>query len=147
MICIYILPGFFVGLHITCSSYYLCLPTTGGGGKHISGWPTFGVMALWTFKMLISAICLFQLFILKTIWDIFRKLFMNIYIIMRWPAEYKTHNSGMLTFGVMALWTFKIVISTIYPCPLCNLKTILDIFMKLYTNVKLFERTCRTQVP
>ena len=30
-------------------------------------------------------------------------------------------------------------------CPLCNSKTVWDIFMKLYTNVKQHETTCRAQ--
>ena len=32
-------------------------------------------------------------------------------------------------------------------CPLCDSKTIWEIFMKLYTNVKLHETTCRVQEP
>ena len=32
-------------------------------------------------------------------------------------------------------------------CLLCNSKTIRDIFMKLYTNVKQHETTCRAQEP
>ena len=32
-------------------------------------------------------------------------------------------------------------------CPLCNSKTVRDIFMKLYTNVKQHETTCRAQEP
>ena len=32
-------------------------------------------------------------------------------------------------------------------CPLCNSKTFWDIFMKLYTNVKQHETTCRVQEP
>ena len=32
-------------------------------------------------------------------------------------------------------------------CLLCNSKTVWDIFMKLYTNVKNYETTCRAQEP
>ena len=32
-------------------------------------------------------------------------------------------------------------------CPLCNSKTVRDILMKLYTNVKQHETTCRVQEP
>ena len=50
-------------------------------------------------------------------------------------TEHKNRNSDLTLFGIMALWTWKIVFSVIYLCPLCNLKTVWDIFLKLYANV------------
>ena len=49
---------------------------------------------------------------------------------MRGHAEHS--NSGLHTFGVIALWTLKIAISTTYSCPLCNMKTPFEIFMCPY---------------
>ena len=45
-------------------------------------------------------------------------------------------NSGLLTFGVIALWTLNIASSTMYLCLLCKSETVQDIFIKLHTNVK-----------
>ena len=59
---------------------------------------------------------------------------------MRWHAEFMNCNSGLPTFGVIALWTLNIAISTIYLCPLSKLKIIWDIYMKFLTNVKHYER-------
>ena len=76
---------------------------------------------------------------------IFSWNFTQVLSTMRWHAERRYPNSGLHTFGVIALWTWKIAISTTYLCPLCNIKTIWDIFMKLHTNVKHHETKCKTQ--
>ena len=44
------------------------------------------------------------------------------------------------------LWS-SVHLSVTKSCPLCNSKTVRDIFMKLYTNVKQQETTCRAQEP
>ena len=51
-------------------------------------------------------------------------------------SEHMNPNTGLPTFGVIALWTLNIAISTMYSCPLSKLKTIQDIIMKFLTNVK-----------
>ena len=55
---------------------------------------------------------------------------------MRQPAEYMNRNSGLPTFGVIAIWTLYIVISTMHLCPLYKLQTFQDILMKLLKNEK-----------
>ena len=71
---------------------------------------------------------------LKTVPDILMKLHTHVKHNEQ-GTEHKNHNSDLPLFGNMALWTLKIVFSVIYLCPLCNLKTVWDIFLKLYTNV------------
>ena len=64
---------------------------------------------------------------------------------MRQCAELMNRNSGLTTFWVITLWTLNIAISIMYLCLLCKLKTVKDIFMKFFINVKHKKRLCRTQ--
>ena len=41
----------------------------------------------------------------------------------------------------------SVCLSVTKSCPFCNSKTVWDIFMKLYINVKQHETTCRAQEP
>ena len=81
--------------------------------------------------------------ILKTRLSCFHET-IQIFTIMRRCAEHKNSNCGLPTFGVMALLTSQIVILVIKSCPPRNLKTVWDIFTKLYRNVFHHKTTCRT---
>ena len=72
---------------------------------------------------------------------IFSRNFSQMCCTMRRRAELRYHNSGLPTFGVIALWTLNIAISTMYKCTLCKLKTVQDIITKFLTNVKHHETT------
>ena len=54
----------------------------------------------------------------------------------RQRAERRNRNSGLHSFGVIAVEHWKMAIFTTHSCPLCYFKTVWDIFMKLHTNVK-----------
>ena len=75
------------------------------------------------------------------LFQIFRWNFTQMQNIMRRGAEHKNSNSCKPTFGDTALWTLKILISVIYLCPLCNLKTV-EIFswnfMQMYITMIQF---------
>ena len=78
---------------------------------------------------------------------IFSWNFIQMLSTMRRCAEHRNRNSGLHTFGVIALWTVKIAIPTTYSCLLCNIKTVWDIFMKLHINIKHNETKCKAQEP
>ena len=50
-------------------------------------------------------------------------------------------NSCLYSFVVIPLWNLTMVIS----CPLYNLKTLQDIFMKFHRNIKHHQTMCTTQ--
>ena len=52
---------------------------------------------------------------------------------MKRRAKHMNCNPGLPTFGVIALRTLNIIISTMYSCPLCKLRTIQDILMQPLT--------------
>ena len=68
-------------------------------------------------------------------WDIFTKLHTNI---KHHETICRTHepNTGLLSFGVITLWTLKIAISTMYLCPLHKSDTVRDSFTKLHIKYK-----------
>ena len=79
------------------------------------------------------------------LFKIFSGNFTQMQNTMKWRAKHMNCNPRLPTFGVIALWTLKIIISTMYSCPLCKLRTIQDILMQPLTSVKHHDTTCRTQ--
>ena len=107
-----------------------------------SGFPLFGVIVLWTVNKVVSTMYLCTHCKLKT-FKIFSGNFTQMQNTMKRRAKHVNCNPGLPTFGVIALWTLKIIISTM--CPLCKLRTIQDILMQPLTSVKHHDTTCRTQ--
>ena len=50
---------------------------------------------------------------METILDILKKIYTNLMLYSQ-HAELMNRNSGMPTFGIFALWTLNIAISTLY---------------------------------
>ena len=109
-----------------------------------SGFPTFGVIALCVITLRVRSISLKPLEISS--W--------NFTQMLNHKTRCRTHEPYLWLYPLhmkyamgYIVFVFSLCVCQRFSCPLHNFKTAWHIFMKLHTNVKHHETTCKTHDP